>query len=121
MVTPAWLTGAVRAAAAPATSVTPHARSLSIVFFTAASIFNSGDYMGLRLDRSAIIRAERRMRLLQSLTGVLLVIAAVCVDGQTGFPKDVCPEPGNRFPAVRTGLTPDAFGPGPIRQYSPGV
>jgi 4-carboxymuconolactone decarboxylase len=61
------------------------------------------------------------MRLLQSLTGVLLVIAAVSVAGQTGFPKDVYPETGNRFPAVRTGLTPDAFGPGPIRQYSPGV
>lgn len=61
------------------------------------------------------------MRLLQRLTGVLLVIAAVSVAGQTGFPKDVYPETGNRFPAVRTGLTPDAFGPGPIRQYSPGV
>ena len=61
------------------------------------------------------------MRLLQSLTGVLLVIAAVSVAGQTGFPNDVYPETGNRFPAVRTGLTPDAFGPGPIRQYSPGV
>ena len=58
------------------------------------------------------------MRLLQSLTGLLLVIAAVSVAGQAGFPKDVHPETGNRFPAVRTGLTPDAFGPGPIRQYS---
>jgi len=74
--------------------------------------------MGLRGDRSAIIRAERSMRLLESLTGLLLVIAAVSVAGQAGFPKDVYPETGNRFPAVRTGLTPDAFGPGPIRQYS---
>ena len=54
------------------------------------------------------------MRLLESLTGLLLVIAAVSVAGQAGFPKDVYPETGNRFPAVRTGLTPDAFGPGPI-------
>jgi len=64
------------------------------------------------------MRAEQSMRLLQSLTGLLLVIAAVSVAGQAGFPKDVHPETGNRFPAVRTGLTPDAFGPGPIRQYS---
>src|SRR5262245_28828206 len=77
--------------------------------------------MGLRSDRSAIIRAERNMRLLQSLTALLLVIAAVSVAGQARFPKDVYPETGNRFPAVRTGLTPDAFGPAPIRQYSPPV
>jgi 4-carboxymuconolactone decarboxylase len=61
------------------------------------------------------------MRLLQSVTGVLLVIAAVSIAGQTQFPKDIYPETGNRFPAIRTGLTPDAFGPGPIRQYSPPV
>ena len=77
--------------------------------------------MGLRPDRSAIIRAERNMRLGQILTGLLLVIAAISVAGQAGFPKDIYPETGNRFPAVRTGLTPDAFGPGPIRQYSPPV
>jgi len=77
--------------------------------------------MGLRPDRSAIIRAERNMRLLQSLTGLLLVIAAVSVAAQAQFPKDVYPETGNRFPAVRPGLTPDAFGPGAIRQYSPPV
>ena len=61
------------------------------------------------------------MRLLQSVTTLLLVIAAVSVAGQAGFPKDVYPETGNRFPAVRAGLTPDAFGPGAIRQYSPPV
>ena len=61
------------------------------------------------------------MRLLQSLIGLLLVLAVVSVAGQTRFPKDVYPETGNRFPAVRTGLTPDAFGPGAIRQYSPPV
>jgi 4-carboxymuconolactone decarboxylase len=61
------------------------------------------------------------MRLLQSVTGLLLVIAAVSVAAQAQFPKDVYPETGNRFPAVRPGLTPDAFGPGAIRQYSPPV
>jgi len=58
---------------------------------------------------------------LRDLTGLLLVIAITSVAGQAQFPKDVYPETGNRFPAVRTGLTPDAFGPGPIRQYSPPV
>ena len=77
--------------------------------------------MSLRLDRSAIIRAERNMRLLQSLTGLLVVIAAASLGGQAQLPKDIHPETGNRFPAVRQGLTPDAFGPGPIRQYSPPV
>jgi 4-carboxymuconolactone decarboxylase len=63
----------------------------------------------------------RAARFLQSLIGLLLVMAVVSVAGQTRFPKDVYPETGNRFPAVRTGLTPDAFGPGAIRQYSPPV
>jgi 4-carboxymuconolactone decarboxylase len=61
------------------------------------------------------------MRLLQSLTGLLLVIAAASLAGQAQFPKDIHPETGNRFPAIRPGLTPDAFGPGAIRQYSPPV
>ena len=77
--------------------------------------------MGLRPGRSAIIRAERNMRLRQIVTGLLLVIAAASLAGQAQFPKDVYPETGNRFPAVRAGLTPDAFGPGAIRQYSPPV
>ena len=61
------------------------------------------------------------MRLRQIVTGLLLVIAAASLAGQAQFPKDVYPETGNRFPAVRAGLTPDAFGPGAIRQYSPPV
>jgi 4-carboxymuconolactone decarboxylase len=61
------------------------------------------------------------MRLLQGVTALLLVIAAASLAGQAQFPKDVYPETGNRFPAVRAGLTPDAFGPGAIRQYSPPV
>jgi 4-carboxymuconolactone decarboxylase len=77
--------------------------------------------MGPRGERSAIIRAERNMRLLQSLTGLLLVIAAASLAGQAQFPKDVYPETGNRFPAIKPGTTPDSFGPGPIRLYSPPV
>jgi 4-carboxymuconolactone decarboxylase len=61
------------------------------------------------------------MRSLQSVTSLLLVVGVTLVAGQAQFPKDVYPETGNRFPAVRAGLTPDAFGPGPIRQYSPSV
>jgi 4-carboxymuconolactone decarboxylase len=61
------------------------------------------------------------MKSLQSVTSVLLVIGVTVVAGQARFPRDVYPETGNRFPAIRTGLTPDAFGPGPIRQYSPSV
>jgi len=61
------------------------------------------------------------MKSLQSVTSVLLVIGVTVVAGQARFPKDVYPETGNRFPAIRTGLTPDAFGPGAIRQYSPSV
>ena len=55
------------------------------------------------------------------VTGLLLVIAAAVAAGQAQFPKDIHPETGNRFPAIGPGLTPDAFGPGPIRQYSPPV
>jgi hypothetical protein len=61
------------------------------------------------------------MRLLQSLTGLFAGDCRRILTGQAQFPKDVYPETGNRFPAVRTGLTPDAFGPGAIRQYSPPV
>lgn len=61
------------------------------------------------------------MRLLQSLTSLLLVIGATVVAGQSRFPKDIHPETGNRFPAIKTDAAPDSFGPGPIRQYSPPV
>ena len=61
------------------------------------------------------------MRSLQSVTSLLLVTGVTVVAGQATFPKDVYPETGNRFPAIRAGLTPDAFGPGAIRQYSPSV
>ena len=61
------------------------------------------------------------MRSLHILTGLLLVIGAAAVAGQAPFPKDIHSETGNRFPAVKAGLTPDAFGPGAIRQYSPPV
>lgn len=61
------------------------------------------------------------MKSLQSLTGVLLVIGATVVAGQAQFPKDIYPETGNRFPAIKPGTAPDSFGPGPIRLYSPPV
>ena len=58
------------------------------------------------------------MKSVHVVTGLLLVVGFGVVAGQAQFPKDVYPETGNRFPAVRQGLTPDAFGPGAIRQYS---
>ena len=61
------------------------------------------------------------MKSLHVLTGLLLVIGAAVVIGQARFPKDIYAETGNRFPAISQGLTPDAFGPGPIRRYSPPV
>ena len=61
------------------------------------------------------------MKSLHALTSLVLVIGATMVAGQAPFPKDIHPETGNRFPAVKAGLTPDAFGPGAIRQYSPPV
>jgi 4-carboxymuconolactone decarboxylase len=61
------------------------------------------------------------MKSLHVLTGLLLVIGAVVVAGQARLPQDIHPETGNRFPAIRPNLTPDAFGPGAIRQYSPPV
>ena len=61
------------------------------------------------------------MKSVHVVTGLLLVFGFGVVAGQAQFPKDVYPETGNRFPAVRQGLTPDAFGPGAIRQYSPPV
>ena len=61
------------------------------------------------------------MKSLHVLTGLLLVFGVGIVGGQTPFPTDVHPETGNRFPAIRPNLTPDGFGPGAIRQYSPPV
>ena len=61
------------------------------------------------------------MKSLQVLTGLLLVIGVAVVAGQARLPQDIHPETGNRFPAIRPNLTPDAFGPGAIRQYSPPV
>ena len=61
------------------------------------------------------------MKSLHVVTGLVLVIAAAVVAGQARLPNDIHPETGNRFPAIRSGLTPDAFGPGAIRQYSPPV
>jgi len=61
------------------------------------------------------------MKSRQWLMGLLLVIGVGVAAGQAPFPKDVQPETGNRFPAIRKDLKPDAFGPGAIRQYSPPV
>jgi 4-carboxymuconolactone decarboxylase len=61
------------------------------------------------------------MKSLHTLTGLLLVVGVAVVAGQTRLPQDIHPETGNRFPAIKTGLTPDAFGPGAIRLYSPPV
>jgi 4-carboxymuconolactone decarboxylase len=61
------------------------------------------------------------MKSLHLLTGLLLVIGAAVLAGQARLPPDIHPETGNRFPAIMPNLTPDAFGPGPIRQYSPPV
>ncbi len=61
------------------------------------------------------------MRSLHTLTGLLLVVGVAVVAGQARLPNDIHPETGNRFPAIKAGLTPDAFGPGAIRLYSPPV
>ena len=61
------------------------------------------------------------MKSLHLLTVLLLAVGAAMVAGQARLPQDIHPETGNRFPAIRPNLTPDAFGPGAIRQYSPPV
>ncbi len=61
------------------------------------------------------------MRLLHVLTILVLAIGATVVAGQARLPQDIHPETGNRFPAIKPDLTPDAFGPGAIRLYSPPV
>jgi 4-carboxymuconolactone decarboxylase len=78
------------------------------------------------------------MRSLRTLTGLLLVIGTTVAAGQAPsggtLPKDIYPETGNRFPALkREALNEagkklydargavDAYGPGPMRLYSPSV
>ena len=78
------------------------------------------DYTGGRPHNECIIRAERNMRSLHTLTALLLVGGAL-VTGQVRLPNDIYPETGNRFPAIKPDTTPDSFGPGAIRLYSPPV
>jgi 4-carboxymuconolactone decarboxylase len=60
------------------------------------------------------------MRSLRTLTGLLLVIGTTVASGQApALPKDIYPETGNRFPAIKPDAVPDSFGPGAIRLYSP--
>ena len=59
------------------------------------------------------------MRSFQTLLG-LLVLGTTVAAGQGTLPKDIYPETGNRFPAIKR-VEPDAFGPGAIRLYSPPV
>ena len=62
------------------------------------------------------------MRSLHTLSGLLLVIGTAVAAGQApALPKDLYPETGNRFPAIKRDAVPDSFGPGPIRLYSPPV
>ena len=60
------------------------------------------------------------MRSLHTLTGLLLVIGVTLVSGQAPLPRDIYPQTGNRFPAIKPDA-PDSFGPGAIRLYSPPV
>jgi 4-carboxymuconolactone decarboxylase len=76
------------------------------------------------------------MKSRRMLSSLLLVLGTTAAAGQSpgAFPKDVYPETGNRFPALkREALNDagkklydargavDAYGPGPMRLYSPGV
>jgi len=69
------------------------------------------------------------MRSFQALIGLGLVIGTTVAAGQAVLPKDIDPDTGNRFPAIkREALNDagkkiydarvDAFGPGSIRLYS---
>ena len=60
------------------------------------------------------------MRSLHMLAGLLLVIGATVAAGQAQLPRDIYPDTGNRFPAIKQSV-PDSFGPGAIRLYSPPV
>ena len=76
------------------------------------------------------------MKSRRMLSSLLLVLGTTAAAGQApgAFPKDVYPETGNRFPALkREALNDagkklydargavDAYGPGPMRLYSPSV
>ena len=76
------------------------------------------------------------MKSRRMLSSLLLVLGTTVAAGQApgAFPKDVYPETGNRFPALkREALNDagkklydargavDAYGPGPMRLYSPSV
>jgi 4-carboxymuconolactone decarboxylase len=61
------------------------------------------------------------MRLFQTLLGLLLVIGTTAAAGQALLPKDIYPDTGNRFPAIKREGVADSFGPGAIRLYSPPV
>jgi 4-carboxymuconolactone decarboxylase len=78
------------------------------------------------------------MRSLRTLTGLLLVVGTAVAAGQAPsggtLPKDIYPETGNRFPALKRDAlneagkklydargAVDAYGPGPMRLYSPSV
>lgn len=60
------------------------------------------------------------MRSFHTLIGLFLAIGATVAAGQAPLPKDIHPDTGNRFPALKQGV-PDSFGPGAIRLYSPAV
>src|SRR5882672_3147414 len=62
------------------------------------------------------------MRSLRTLSALLLVIGTTVAAGQApALPKDIYPETGNRFPAIKREGAADSFGPGVIRLYSPPV
>ena len=64
----------------------------------------------------------RRGRLQAAQNALLLVIAATATAGQApALPKDIHPDTGNRFPAIKREGAADSFGPGAIRLYSPPV
>ena len=103
--------------------------------------------------KSLLWRAPSRSRTRPTLIGLLLVIGTAVSAGyaqtrvpasgaganstqvpKTAFPKDVFPDTGNRFPAIKreelddagkrlydTRGAADTFGPGAIRLYSPAV
>jgi len=92
--------------------------------------------------RKQISRLEAEMRSIQTLMGLLVIGATVAAghaltrtseqaaSGPAGkssqasgstLPKDIYPDTGNRFPAIKREGTADAFGPGAIRLYSPPV